>query len=118
VLNAVIALANETARLGYGVLVFCNSRAGCESVARWISRVMPELHEIDQAILEKRTDLILTLRALGTGLDPVLKETIPFGVAFHRKFSLLRIFWRYSVLSLQALTGLRCSSCSYKLLCS
>ncbi|KAK3300942.1 uncharacterized protein B0H64DRAFT_27338 [Chaetomium fimeti] len=83
--NAVVALANETARAGYGVLVFSSSRAGCESDAVLISRVLPTLEEADPAIQEKRLDLLSDLRSLSTGLDPKLKQTIPFGVAFHQR---------------------------------
>lgn len=83
VLNAVIALANETVRSGYGVLVFCSSRQGCESDARLISRVLPPANEVDATILEKRSDLLGDLRSLSTGLDATLAETIPAGVAFH-----------------------------------
>ncbi|KAK6865840.1 hypothetical protein PG990_004719 [Apiospora arundinis] len=75
VLNAVIALANETVRSGYGVLIFCSSRQGCESDARLIARVLPDLHEIDPAISEKRSDLLGELRSLPTGLDPSLADT-------------------------------------------
>jgi DNA polymerase theta len=82
--NAVVALANETVRAGYGVLVFSSSRAGCESDAILISRVMPTSAEVDPEIREKRTDLLGDLRSLATGLDPKLEQTIPFGVAFHR----------------------------------
>ena len=83
VLNAVVALANETARAGYGVLVFASSRAGCESDALIISRVLPPLHEWDTDIQEKRTDLLGDLRSLPGGLDPILDQTITSGVAFH-----------------------------------
>ncbi|KAI0104768.1 P-loop containing nucleoside triphosphate hydrolase protein [Nemania sp. FL0031] len=83
VLNAVIALANETVRSGYGVLVFCSSRQGCESDARLIGRVLPSSNEVDPVIFEKRSDLLGDLRSLPTGLDPTLAETIPAGVAFH-----------------------------------
>ncbi|KAK8056766.1 DNA polymerase theta subunit [Apiospora rasikravindrae] len=86
VLNAVIALANETVRSGYGVLIFCSSRPGCESDARLIARVLPDLYEIDQSISEQRSDLLGELRSLPTGLDPSLADTIPFGVAFHRMY--------------------------------
>lgn len=85
VLNAVVALANETARAGYGVLVFSSSRAGCESDAVLISRVLPTLTEADPAIQEKRLDLLGDLRSLSAGLDPKLEQTIAAGVAFHRK---------------------------------
>ncbi|KAI1637387.1 P-loop containing nucleoside triphosphate hydrolase protein [Biscogniauxia mediterranea] len=83
VLNAVVALADETARSGYGVLVFCSSRQGCESDARLISRVLPHAHQLDHTILEKRLDLLGDLRSLPTGLDPTLAMTVPAGVAFH-----------------------------------
>ena len=86
VLNAVIALANETVRSGYGVLIFCSSRPGCESDARLIARVLPDLYEIDPAISEQRSDLLGELRSLPTGLDPSLADTVPFGVAFHRMY--------------------------------
>ncbi|KAI1382221.1 P-loop containing nucleoside triphosphate hydrolase protein [Hypoxylon crocopeplum] len=106
VLNAVVALATETARSGYGALVFCNSRSmfkvfrsfvsalsslpfqtrnhhGCEFDARLISRTLRDTSHLDSTILEKRLDLLADLRSLSTGLDPSLAETIPFGVAFH-----------------------------------
>ncbi|KAI3401626.1 hypothetical protein diail_10227 [Diaporthe ilicicola] len=83
VLNAVVALANETARAGYGVLVFASSRAGCEADALIISRVMPPLHEWDIDIQERRTDLLGDLRSLPGGPDPILEQTITNGVAFH-----------------------------------
>ncbi|EGZ77129.1 P-loop containing nucleoside triphosphate hydrolase protein [Neurospora tetrasperma FGSC 2509] len=83
VLNAVVALANETARAGYGVLVFSSSRAGCESDAVLISRVLPSFQEADPLIRERRLDLLNDLRSSSTGLDPKLEQTIPCGVAFH-----------------------------------
>ncbi|KZL86626.1 dna polymerase theta subunit [Colletotrichum incanum] len=91
VLNAVVSLASETARAGYGALVFASSRYGCESDARWIARVMPTQDELDPTLLEKRIDLLAELRSLGTGLDPVLEETVPLGVAFHRKSSCVNL---------------------------
>ncbi|KAJ4163210.1 hypothetical protein LMH87_004953 [Akanthomyces muscarius] len=83
VLNSVVTLAHETASAGYGVLVFAGSRSMTESVARCISRVMPDISEIHETMLEKRTDLLDELRSLPTGLDHVLEETVLFGVAFH-----------------------------------
>ncbi|KAK3941565.1 DNA polymerase theta, partial [Diplogelasinospora grovesii] len=79
VLNAVVTLANETARAGYGVLVFSGSRAGCESDALLISRVLPGLRGADASVQEKRLDLLGDLRSLSTGLDPKLEQTIPAG---------------------------------------
>ncbi|KAI1768237.1 P-loop containing nucleoside triphosphate hydrolase protein [Hypoxylon sp. FL1150] len=82
VLNAVVALATETAKSGFGALVFCNSH-GCEFNARLISRTLRNTCSLDPAMLEKRLDLLADLRSLSTGLDPTLAETIPSGVAFH-----------------------------------
>ncbi|KAI2467730.1 P-loop containing nucleoside triphosphate hydrolase protein [Annulohypoxylon bovei var. microspora] len=82
VLNAVVALATETARSGYGALVFCNSH-GCEFDARLISRAINDTSHLDPTIVEKRLDLLADLRSLSTGLDPCLAETVTSGVAFH-----------------------------------
>lgn len=87
VLNAVVSLAHETARAGYGALVFAGSRGMCETDAKLIARVMPQQAEVDPAIMEKRIDLLAELRSLNIGIDPSLEQTIPSGVAFHREFS-------------------------------
>lgn len=86
VTNAVVALACETARAGYGALVFCSSRTGCESDASLISRVMPGPDEVGREIMSRRTDLLHDLRNTTTGLDPMLEMTVPCGVAFHRRY--------------------------------
>lgn len=83
VLNSVVALTNETVRAGFGVLIFCSSRVGCESDARIVSLVLPAPGELDDVTAEKRADLLADLRSLPSGLDPVLAETVPAGVAFH-----------------------------------
>ncbi|CAN8099124.1 unnamed protein product [Discula destructiva] len=83
VMNSVVSLANETARAGFGVLVFASSRAGCETDALIISRAMPKFIEMNADIQEKRTELLADLRSLAGGLDPTLEQTIPNGVAFH-----------------------------------
>lgn len=88
VLNAVVALACETAMAGYGALVFAGSRQSCESVARWISRAMPSPDETQAAVLDTRLDVLSELQSLSTALDPVLADTIPFGVGFHRRLKL------------------------------
>ncbi|KAG5989317.1 hypothetical protein E4U54_004359 [Claviceps lovelessii] len=74
-LNSVLSLAYESASMGYGVLVFAGSRGMCESDARWVSRVMPQPHELDPHIFDKRMNLLGDLRSLSTGVDPVLEET-------------------------------------------
>lgn len=62
-INAVVALANETVRSGYGALVFCSSRTGCERDATLISQVLPLPEEIEPGTREKRNDLINDLRS-------------------------------------------------------
>lgn len=83
--NAVVSLANETARSGYGALVFCSSRLGCERDALLISQVLPRDEETNECTIERRKDLLNDLRSTSTGLDSMLERTIPVGVAFHRE---------------------------------
>ncbi|KAI1661435.1 P-loop containing nucleoside triphosphate hydrolase protein [Daldinia decipiens] len=79
VLNSVVALAVETARSGYGALVFY----GCESDARLISRTLRDTSYLNPTIVEARLDLLADLHSLSTGLDPCLAEIVTSGVAFH-----------------------------------
>jgi replicative superfamily II helicase len=92
VLNSVVALANETARAGYGALIFCSSRAGCESDALLISQVLPELRELADEVLERRKDLLNELRSTPAGIDHILEKTILRRVAFHRMLPFNTIF--------------------------
>lgn len=82
--NAMVALAVETATAGYGVLVFCGSRQGCQIHASTISEAMPHLPPEASEALSKRLDLLAELRSLACGLDPVLETTIIKGAGFHR----------------------------------
>jgi replicative superfamily II helicase len=84
-INAIVALANETVRAGYGVLVFCSSRVGCERDAVVLSQVLPRGQEVDPLVMERRRDLLDDLRSTATGLDSILEKTILVGVAFHRE---------------------------------
>lgn len=84
--NAVVALTSETVRLGYGVLVFCSSRMGCEQNAALLSEVMPALDQLDGTVREARLEVLSDLRNTTVGLDPSLEKTVPSGVAYHRKF--------------------------------
>ena len=86
VLNSVVALAVETFRAGYGALVFCSSRAGCQATASLICEAMPTRQEVDQNTLSRRIEVLTSLRSIGA-LDEVLSKTIVQGVAFHRESS-------------------------------
>ncbi len=83
--NTGVALSTETARAGYGALVFCSSRVGCENDAILISRALPRAGEVDSLTANKRRNLLNNLRSTATGLDHTLEKTIRAGVAFHRE---------------------------------
>ncbi|KAL8701061.1 MAG: hypothetical protein Q9224_000675 [Gallowayella concinna] len=82
VMNAVVALAVETASEGYGALIFCGSRQACQKTALLVSQAMPD---VGKDILEQRQDIVHDLRSTLVGLDEALEVTVPRGVAFHRK---------------------------------
>ena len=79
--DAVIALAIETADAGFGALVFCSSRQGCQTTASLIARAMS--NEVDENVFDRRQDTINELRSLPLPLDECLETTIIRGVAFH-----------------------------------
>lgn len=84
--NAVISLATETAKAGFGVLIFCSARQRCQSTALLLSQVMPTRMNTEDEVVYKRKNVISGLRALSVGLDEILEKTIVKGVAFHRLF--------------------------------
>ena len=84
IVNAVVALAMETVRAGYAALVFCASRSCCQATATLISGAMPAYEDLDSASLDRRKDILSSLRSLSVGLDDILEKTIIQGVAFHR----------------------------------
>lgn len=83
VLNAVVSLAVETAAAGYGALIFCSGRQGCQSTALLVSEAMPGGSDMDIRTLDRRKDVISDLRSLPVGLDDTLGRTVIRGVAFH-----------------------------------
>ena len=85
VTNAVISLAIETAMAGYGALIFCSNRKGCESLATLVSRAMPSGDNILPGALEAREDVLSELRSLPIAIDETLGKTVMRGVAFHRR---------------------------------
>ena len=81
--NAVVSLAVETAKGGYGALIFCSGRQGCQSTASLVSEAMPVLSDVDEKLLDRRKDVVSELRSLPVGLDDTLDKTVMKGVAFH-----------------------------------
>lgn len=82
--NAVVSLAIETVKAGYGVLIFCGSRQACQSTALLVNEAMPGRINITKDLLDRRNDVLTDLSSLPVGLDEVLGKTIVKGVAFHR----------------------------------
>ena len=81
--NAVVSLAVETAKAGFGALIFCSGRQGCQSTASLVSETMPELSDVNEELLDHRRNVISELRSLPVGLDDTLDKTVMKGVAFH-----------------------------------
>ena len=84
VLNSVVALALETFEAGYGVLVFCSSRAGCQRTASLICGALPKREQLDSSTLHGRTEVLSSLRSI-VDIDDALARNVMQGVAFHRK---------------------------------
>lgn len=82
--NAVVSLAIETVKAGFGVLIFCGSRQACQSTALLVSDAMPSRIDTTKDILDRKNDVISDLRSLPVGLDEILGKTVIKGVAFHR----------------------------------
>ncbi|KAL9230313.1 hypothetical protein vseg_005682 [Gypsophila vaccaria] len=82
----VVRLCDEVVQEGNSVLIFCSSRKGCESTARHISLYLKKFSAKIQDEQSEFTDVssaIDALRRCPVGLDPVLEETLPSGVAYH-----------------------------------
>lgn len=82
VINAVVALAVETAEQGYGALVFTSSRPSAQALALTIATTLQVL-EVENQTSSARLNLLADLQALPGGYEAALEETIPFGVGFH-----------------------------------
>ncbi|URD79344.1 HELICc [Musa troglodytarum] len=81
----IIELCNEVVQDGHSVLLFCSSRKGCESTARHVARFLKTfsdgIHE--DCEFNDASAAIEALRRSPAGLDPVLEQTLPSGVAYH-----------------------------------
>ena len=80
----VVMLCNETVAAGHSVLIFCSSKKGCERCAMMISKVLPEVHgAYTEQVLDRRADLLASLKRTPGGLDETLRSTVPHGIAYH-----------------------------------
>ncbi|OUZ99943.1 DNA-directed DNA polymerase [Macleaya cordata] len=82
----ILELCNEVVQEGHSVLLFCSSRKGCESTARHVAKFLKKFpintHD-DRSELSDISSAIDALRRCPVGLDPILEETLPSGVAYH-----------------------------------
>lgn len=68
------------------MLLFCSSRKGCESTARHVAKFLKEFSPSNRDSTCEFSDsssAIDALRRCPVGLDPILEETLPSGVAYH-----------------------------------
>uniref|UniRef100_A0A8D2DKY4 Helicase, POLQ like n=1 Tax=Sciurus vulgaris TaxID=55149 RepID=A0A8D2DKY4_SCIVU len=76
-----VALVTEVIP-NYSCLVFCPSKKNCENVAEMICKFLSK--EYLKHREKEKCEVIKNLRNISSGnLCPVLKRTIPFGVAYH-----------------------------------
>ncbi|KAK4364934.1 hypothetical protein RND71_016292 [Anisodus tanguticus] len=82
----IVELCNEVVQEGHSVLIFCSSRKGCESTARHVAKYIKRFSLNHLSSQNKSIDItsaIDALRRSPAGLDPILEETLPAGVAYH-----------------------------------
>nr|XP_048278394.1 DNA polymerase theta isoform X1 [Myodes glareolus] len=91
----IVSLCYETVRDNHSVLLFCPSKKWCEKVADIIAREFYNLHHQPEGLvkpsefppvnLEQKSllEVVDHLKRSPSGLDSVLKNTVPWGVAFH-----------------------------------
>ncbi|CAK9312933.1 unnamed protein product [Citrullus colocynthis] len=82
----IVELCNEVVEEGHSVLIFCSSRKGCESTAKHVSKFLKKFSVKIHNENSEFTDIfsaVDALRRCPSGLDPVLEETFPSGVAYH-----------------------------------
>ncbi|CAN0907001.1 Helicase and polymerase-containing protein TEBICHI [Linum grandiflorum] len=81
----IVSLCDEVVQEGHSVLIFCSSRKGCESTARHVAKFLKGFSanvQNDSDFLDI-SSAVDALRRCPVGLDPVLEETLPCGVAYH-----------------------------------
>ncbi|XP_040412438.1 helicase POLQ-like isoform X2 [Cygnus olor] len=77
----IIALVTEVIPK-YSCLIFCPTKKNCENVASMVCKYLNK--EFRSHREKEKQDLIKDLKNIGNGsICPVLKQTIPFGVAYH-----------------------------------
>ncbi|NXO76190.1 HELQ Helicase, partial [Sitta europaea] len=77
----IIALVTEVIPK-YSCLIFCPTKKNCENVASMVCKYLKKEFRAHRE--KEKQDLIKNLKSIGNGtVCPVLKQTVPFGVAYH-----------------------------------
>ncbi|NXL49557.1 HELQ Helicase, partial [Podilymbus podiceps] len=77
----IIALVTEVIPK-YSCLIFCPTKKNCENVASMVCKYLKKEFRAHRE--KEKQDLIDDLKNIGNGsVCPVLKQTIPFGIAYH-----------------------------------
>ncbi|XP_015480667.1 helicase POLQ-like isoform X2 [Parus major] len=77
----IIALVTEVIPK-YSCLIFCSTKKSCENVASMVCKYLKKEFRAHRE--KEKEDLIKSLKSVGNGtVCPVLKQTIPFGIAYH-----------------------------------
>ncbi|XP_050752002.1 helicase POLQ-like isoform X1 [Gymnogyps californianus] len=77
----IIALVTEVIPK-YSCLIFCPTKKNCENVSSMVCKYLKKEFRAHRA--KEKQDLIKNLKNIGNGsVCPVLKQTIPFGIAYH-----------------------------------
>ncbi|XP_009702653.1 PREDICTED: helicase POLQ-like, partial [Cariama cristata] len=77
----IIALVTEVIPK-YSCLIFCPTKKNCENVASMVCKYLKKEFRTHRE--KEKQDLIKNLKNIGNGsVCPVLKQTIPFGIAYH-----------------------------------
>ncbi|KAG9455791.1 hypothetical protein H6P81_000299 [Aristolochia fimbriata] len=82
----IVELCNEVVQEDHSVLIFCSSRKGCESTARHVAKFLKMFSATAReggCEYADASSAIDGLRKCPAGLDPILEETLPSGVAYH-----------------------------------
>ncbi|XP_075565450.1 helicase POLQ-like isoform X4 [Pelecanus crispus] len=77
----IIALVTEVIPK-YSCLIFCPTKKNCENVALMVCKYLKKEFKAHRE--KEKQDLVKNLKTIGNGsICPVLKQTIPFGIAYH-----------------------------------
>ncbi|NXC58085.1 HELQ Helicase, partial [Aleadryas rufinucha] len=77
----IIALVTEVIPK-YSCLIFCPTKKNCENVASMVCKYLKKEFRAHRE--KEKQDLLKNLKSIGNGtVCPVLKQTIPFGIAYH-----------------------------------